>query len=58
MAPIAISKYTLANNGFGTIIYPQLRYASNPSGNPVWDGRNVQGFRYEVVISEFNPTFE
>jgi len=55
MTPIAISKYTLSNNGTGTIIYPQLRSACNPEENTVWDSRKIRGFRYEISIGEHNP---
>ena len=58
MTPIAISKFTLANNGTGTIIYPQLRSACNPEENTVWDSRKIRGFRYEIFIGEHNTTLK
>ncbi|KDQ51093.1 hypothetical protein JAAARDRAFT_41562, partial [Jaapia argillacea MUCL 33604] len=49
MPPIDIKYYRCTNQGYGIVIYPQLRSANNPE-HIIWDGREVPGFSYMIPV--------
>jgi hypothetical protein len=48
--PVGIKYYKCKNDGFGIIIYPQLRDSSDPQTKIVWDGRNMKDFKYMITV--------
>jgi hypothetical protein len=42
--------YKLVNNGFGIIIYPQIRSSEDPRKIVIWDGRNDASYAYMLPV--------
>ena len=57
--PVKVRYYNCLNNGFGIIVWPQIR-SNNNTENKLWDGRDHSGFKLNISksIQQRGPSCE